>query len=424
MALMLLALILTTTLFVCVPKQKVLAEELELDDNMVIEQGYGIYKIQDQALYDALFGELLTIDQYAEKLTVGAFKECSIEEFNFSGKNISSLMGLNLIKLPNLKRLNLSNNKLQGYIGDFDFMPNLEKIDLSNNQITGFSSKFSTKFIDINLSNNQLKSVDISSLTESGTANISFNNFSSFDQIIFPQTNCQIFATHNRLVDDIPSTVACTLNMGFQGIKDGDDILKTTQFRFYELDGVENLKLYKKVRDNTYELIDTILPNNKVTDIGIAEYKLEFCETGTEKVYQDIHFVCRPNTPTVKAYSTDNTIVDEGNHIFNQIIVLKIEAEGEIYYKINNGEVVKGNEIKINKSGSYTVTYWQNLEGMDSVKASYLVISRYYAPINIVWIILVVVFFVIMFMFGIYYTNVLVYKKQSKGTNQSRRNFE
>ena len=226
------------------------------------------------------------------------------------------------------------------------------------------------------------------------------------------------------MIQDIPSTVVCTLNLGFQGIKTGDDILKSTQFRFYELDGVEDLKLYKKLSDGTYELVQTILPNNSVTNLGIAEYKLEFSETSEEKIYEDLTFVCRPDVPTITVYGNDNKVLDYNKHIYGEIVSVKIEAEGEIFYKINNGQIVQGNEIKIDKSGSYTITYWQNLEGMDSVKTSYLVISNYYAPINIVWLVIVVIIFVIMFMFGIYYTNVLVYKKSSKDTKSSHKGFD
>ena len=424
--LMLLALVLTATLFVCVPKKVVNAEDLELDDSKVIEQGYGLYKIQDQALYDALFDELRKIKPDADKLTVGSFLDITTEEFNFSGEGkndktkITSLVGLNLIKLPNLKRLILSNNNITGAVGDFDFMPNLEKIDLSNNQVTSFDGKFSTKLNEVSLSNNNLSRADISSLVEDGNADLSFNNLKQFDDIVLPRVASTVSVTHNFLLEDVPSDIACTIKMGFQGIKNGDDILKTTKFRFYELDGVENLRLYKKLSDGTYFLVETILPNNQVTNLNIAEYKLEFNETNDPKKYDDLTFTCRPNSPTITVYANDE-IIEDSSHIFRQIISLKIEAEGEIYYKINNGKTIQGNEILINKSGSYTVTYWQNLEGMDSVKNSYLVISKYFAPVNIVWVILVIVVFVIGFAFALYYKNVILYKKTSKN---ERKDFE
>ena len=424
--LMLLALVLTATLFVCMPKKVVSAEELELDDSKVIEQGYGLYKIQDQALYDALFDELRRIKPEAEKLTVGSFLDIPTEEFNFSGEGksdktkISSLVGLNLIKLPNLKSLILSNNKITGSVSDFSFMPNLEKIDLSNNKITSFDGSFSTKLTTVNLSNNNIGSVNLGSLAEGGSADVSFNALKQFDKITLPQVTCEISLTHNFLIEDIPSDIACTLKMGFQGIKNGDDILKTTKFRFYELDGVENLKLYKKLSDGTYILAETILPNNEVTNLNIAEYKLEFNETNGPKKYDDLTFTCRPTSPIITVYS-NNEVIQDDSHIFRQIISLKIEAEGEIYYQINNGKTVQGNEILINKSGSYTVTYWQKLEGMDSVKTSYLVISKYFAPINVVWIILVIAVFVIGFGLALYYKNVLLFKKSSK---TARKDFE
>lgn len=421
--LIILAVILTSSFFVSVPNKTVVAESLELDNSQVIEQGSGIYKIQDQALYDALFNELRKIKPEAEKLTVGSFLDIATEEFDFSGtdKNdkakISSLMGLNLIKLPNLKRLNLADNKISGNIGDFDFMQNLEEIDLSNNQITGFDGSFSTKLSSIKLANNQITSANISALVEGGKADLTFNKLSSFENLTLPQTASEISLTHNYLIEDIPSSITCTLKLGLQGLKNGDDILKSTTFRFYELDGVENIKLYKKLSDGTYILAETILPNNEITNLGIAEYKLEFTETADPKLYQDILFVCRPNLPVITVYANGEAI-DSSNHIFEQIISLKIEAEGEIYYKINNGAVVKGNEITINQRGSYTITYWQNLEGMNSVPTSYLVISKYFAPINVVWIILVVVIFVVAFMFAMYYKNVLVFKKSSKSAHK------
>ena len=248
---------------------------------------------------------------------------------------------------------------------------------------------------------------------------MSFNNLKQFNSITLPQLSCEIILTHNYLIEDAPSDTVCTLKLGLQGIKNGDDILKSTKFRFYELDGVENLKLYKKLSDGTYILAETILPNNEVTNLGIAEYKLEFNETNDPKIYDDLTFTCRPNSPTITVYSNDK-VIDNTSNIYNQIISLKIEAEGEIFYKINNGKTIQGNEIFINKSGSYTITYWQNLEGMDSVKTSYLVISKYFAPINVVWIILVIIAFVVVFLFAMYYKNVLINKK----TKTAQKDFE
>lgn len=427
----LMALILFATFFVSIPKQTVLAEETELDDTMVIEQGSGVYKIQDEALYDALVAKLRTIKPEETVLTVGSFKNLSIEEFNFSGTGksddakIASLAGLEYIKLPNLKSLILADNNITGsVVGFFNLMQNLEKIDLSNNQVTSFDGSFSTKLTEVNLSNNKITNANIQSLVEGGNVDLSFNSIKSFDEITFPQLTCTISLTHNYIVEDVPSDNVCTLKMGFQGVRDGDDTVKSTQIRLYELDGVENFKLYKKQTDGTYTLYETVLLNSSITNLNIAEYKLEFTETSEDKVYQDIYFVCRPNTPTITPYNTNNKVINNSNSLFNEVVVIKLEAEGEIYYKINNGQTVKGNEITINKRGSYTITYWQNLEGMDSVKTSYLVISRYFAPINIVWIILVVGAITGMFMFGVYYTKVLVYKKSSKQGGSRHRDFD
>lgn len=399
--------------------QKVHAESsiADLDDNTEITKNSGIYQIGDEELYYALI-DIYNLENPTEQiqtLCVGTFK--NFESLNLSGKNIERVSGLYLFKFDNLKTLNLSNNKIDANFEDFDNMPVLENLDLSGNQLTSFDSSFSSRLKNINLKNNKLTSCNISNIMENSSVDISFNKLSKFEKLTLPQNNSTIFATHNLLTEEIPVTITCNLQLGFQGVVEGESIVKTSVFKFYGLDGVSGIDVYK-TDENGNNLagspFTTIEANQQLTNFDIGYYKLVFNEGETSpKVYQNITLVCRPNTPVINLY-IGNEKSEKELHIVSEIVTLKMEAEGEIYYTINGGEKVKASEITFNSSGSYTVVCWQTLEGMDSEKVTYLVISNYVDPLTFVWLFLGIIAFVLLFYGAYIWSHHLAKPKNSK----------
>lgn len=395
---------------------------LDLSDDTEITKSSGLYQIGDEELYYALIDAYNTGKQENEridKLYVGTFKTTT--SLNLSGKNINKVSGLALFKFDSLKTLDLSNNKLTQNFNSFVNMSSLEVLDLSNNQLSSVDCSFSNNIKNVNLSNNLLTSCNLSSLQTDGYANISFNKLADFSKLTLPQTNATIFATHNLLTQEIPSNLTCTLNLGYQGGLNGVSLTKNSVIKFYGLDGVSKVDIYKTDEDgnllNTTP-VNTLTAGEELTNFPIAYYKVVFDEGETSpKVYQDIFIVCRPIAPQFSLF-IDGKQTEKELHIIKQIATLKMEAEGDIYYTINGGEKIKGNEVYINQAGSYTITCWQNLDGMDSEKVTYLVISKYVAPLTFVWILLGIIFFVFFFYIGVIWKNNVNSSRKKDGTGK------
>lgn len=389
----------------------------DLDDNTEITKNSGLYQIGDEELYYALIDayNLVYQSEPIQKLYVGAFK--TFESLDLSGKNIEIITGLYWFKFDSLKTLNLSNNKINTNFENFDNMPVLESLDLSNNQITSFNADFSSKLSTINLKNNQITTCDLSTVMENSNIDISFNKISKFENLTLPQNNSTILATHNLLTEEKPENITCNLQLGFQGGVEGESIVKTSVFKFYGLEGVSGIDVYETDENGnklTNTPLATIVANEQLTDFSIGYYKLVFNEGDTTpKNYADISLVCRPDKPVFSLYIGEEKSEKE-LHSVNQIVTLKMEAEGELYYTINGGEKVKGSEIKIDASGSYTVVCWQTLEGMDSEKVTYLVISNYVDPLTFVWLFLGVLAFAVLFYGAYLWSNHLAKPKTAK----------
>ena len=410
------------------PVEKVKAETvLNLSDDTEITKSSGLYQLGDEELYFALidaynFGK--QENERISKLYVGTFK--STTSLNLSNKNIKRLSGLAFFKFDSLKTLDLSNNQLTQSFGSFENMLNLEELNLSYNQLTSIDCSFSTSIKNVDLSHNELTSCNLSTLNVDGYANISFNKLADFSKLILPQTNATIFATHNLLTQDVPSNLICTLNLGFQGGLSDVSLTKSSVIRFYSLDGVLKIDIYKTDENGNLigsEPYKSLTTGETLTNFPIAYYKIVFDEGEvSQKSYQDISIACRPLSPQFKLF-IDGKQTEEELHIIKQIATLKMEAEGDVYYTVNGGEITNGNEITFKNAGSYTVICWQKIDGMNSEKVTYLVISKYVAPLTFVWIFLGVVFFVIFFYIGKIWSNHAGSLSKKEGTGKKGFNW-
>lgn len=378
--------------------KSVYAEDVQLDENQVIGRpGTGLYAIDDERLYDVLWDYYLNTNPEATNLTVGCFK--NLTQFPaglFNNKNIESIDGLFFFMFYNLKTLDLSNNQIKGKVQGFANMSYLETLDLSNNKITSFNGSFSSKLKSVNLKNNKLTVCDISTLTENGSADLSFNMLSSFEKITLPTVQSQINLTHNNIIENVPQNLSCTLNMGLQGLANLSGLNSTTTIRYYHsLDNVSKIEVYKKVGENSFQLLNQYSADAELTNFEIGEYKLVFVETESEKLYQDILFSILPNKPTYQIFVGDEQL-DTMPYVITQSAVVKIIGEGEIYYSINNGQVKQANEISIKNAGSYTITIWQKINNMESEKTSFLITTNFLNMSGLIWVALGVLLFALL----------------------------
>ena len=408
-----------------IPQKTVNAEGIDLsDDNHVIEKGSGLYKISSE-LYDAL------IDAYnsanpsnpTSELKIGTFK--NMTALDLSNKGISDFTGLYYFKFNSLVQLNLSNNSLTGNFKGFEFFNSLKVLNLSNNNLTGFENDFSSLLENIDLSNNSLTTAKLGTLAENAVVNLSYNQLKTFEKITFPQTACSVHLTHNFLTEDInlANYENLTLYLGLQGVNQNANLIKQDKIKFGVLDNVEKLELYKKVGEN-YVLVQDINPNSELTNLNINAYKITFVLVDTTSTnYDDILFMVRPKMPNYKLVDEEQNKLETTSTILKQKCEIIFEGDGELYYQVNNGEIVKGTSFKIEESGSYTISFWQKQDGVDSLKNSITIISKYFNPLSFVWIMLGIVFFVAMFYAGIVWKNSFSKSKNTKSSNLSGKGF-
>lgn len=390
------------------------AEEIVLDDSQIIEQGYGVYKISDEKLYNALWDKCQALDPSAQHLTIGTFKD--LQTLDLSNKSISSIYELKYFNLNSLITLDISNNQITSKIEDFSNMPNLQTLNATNNKISYFDAKNFTNLVNLDLSNNQLTFADISSLTEGGMADLTNNMLADFSKLIFPTTNSEIFLTHNLLTGQVPQTT-CTLYMGFQGVKPNANLTKNSSIVFYGLEGVENVKIYKVTDQET--LVATLNIEGTTTNLAIGNYVVKFTENNDPKLYADLTFTLRPLKPTVLVTNTDGDKATEP-YILSYETIVQITTEednGEIFYSINNGTAVKGNRLDIKSGGSYTIKCWQVIDGMESESVTVLVICKISNPLMLVWLLLGVLAIATLF-YAFYYLSKNLGKKKSNNSNK------
>lgn len=397
----------------------------DLDDSIEITKNSGLYQIGDEELYFALmegYNAGKTENEKIDKLYVGTFKQT--ESLNLSNKNITRINGLFYFKFDSLKSLDLSNNQIAQSFEEFSNMPNLETLNLSNNEITLFNSTFSNRIKNVDLSHNKISTCDLSTLVNDGYADVSFNCLNGFSNLTLPQTNATIFASHNLLTEQCPTDISCTLQLGYQGCIDGKSITSESVIKYYGLEGVNSVAIYKTNENGEIigdTPVSTLSADEMLNNFPIGYYKVVFDEGEVlEKKYPDIQMVCRPHSPVFQLY-INGQIPEKELHLINQVATLKMEADGDVYYKINNGEIKQGNEIKINVSGSYTIVCWQKVDGMDSEKVTYLVISNYVDPLTFVWIFLGIIAFVVLFYVGKLWGN---HSANPKVKNKNKKGFE
>ncbi len=420
------ALFLLVSLAVLCPlsKKSVLADET-ISDDQVIGHGTDTFDIEDDKLYSKLWQIYQENGGTKDYLTVGSFKTLTtldLSSTELDQVKIKSLKGLGFFKFDSLTSLNLSGNEITSKIDGFQYMTMLQNLDLSGNKITYFDASDFLSLQNVNLKNNSLAYANISTIKEGGLVDLSFNNLDSFDKIVLPQGACTVNLTHNMLTGEVPSTTS-TLNMGFQGVKNAQKLTKESVIKFYGLENVDSVKIYKIVDDSktlVYTMqIDEENPVFTLTNLAIGNYSAEFEETSELDSYQNITFSVVPVGPVAVVKDLNGDILNVPYIIKTHATVTLESDSGEIFYSINNGETVKGNTIKIDSNGSFTIKFWTVEDGFASESETVLVICQYTNPLSIVWVLVGMIAIAIIFYIGyVWRENVGKKKTSSKNTNK------
>lgn len=353
-----------------------------------ITYGTGLLQIPDYNLFQKLLNAYNP--ENLNYLTIDRLKDLTILDLssNSASDKIIDLSGLNLLNLSSLETLILSNNNIYTTNNMFNFLTSLTTLDLSGNNLTAFDSSFSEILLNVNLSGNQIKTADISTIPSGATVNLFNNNLSDFSKITFPESDATVLLSHNMLTGSVPDDLLCILEMGFQGVKNEGRLVPDSQIKFYGLDGCTSISIFKIEMEGDVP-VETLVgeydAEEEIPPFAISAYRLVFNETNDPKLFSDIEFMVLPNLPTAEFWEGD-TLLDGNITIFRKPTTVKLFADGVIYYSINGGEEIEGDEIEIDTYGTYTILVWQVQNGIESDRLVLPLSSAFVDPLSFVYL--------------------------------------
>jgi len=112
-----------------------------------------------------------TLDLSAQKLSSlpsYVLSESDLESLDISYNAISGALPAEIRHLSNLKRLNMSHNKMTGVPAEIGQLSNLEYLDLSHNSLTGLPHELGnlTNLKELNISGNNYSQFDLETISE------------------------------------------------------------------------------------------------------------------------------------------------------------------------------------------------------------------------------------------------------------------
>lgn len=360
--------------------------------NKKYEKGFalGVTDFTDSKLYAALLdevtkfaetrGERFTGDTlYSEMLLFPTFTE-----INITNKNITSLDGLENMRLDYLQKISVVSNKLTEIKPDyFEDCENLKEINFASNEIKTVTLPALRNLEKINLSSNKLETLDLSNcMGDDIEINLAANDFTSLDDIELPRADSvalNMIGNNLESVDDAYFTeTKFTLNVGVQGIKDTENqaVTDSTKGIRYYRTNIEGLgiKIYNnalKVPTVVKTVTDADITTGNYIDIvlPIGEYKYEYTLDGeavygkydaTKNFYLPQEFIAKPTVASYK-FEHKGQMYDTIGKVTGAVKVylkssdLEQGVEGKIMYCVNLGEWVEGDVVDCSSGGTFSV---------------------------------------------------------------------
>lgn len=379
--------------------------------------------IADDNLYDALLNiyKSNNADYIGTSLYTEMFNNSTYTNINLTDKDISSISGLDKLKLNYTTSIDLSFNNITSIsYQDLASCTNLINLDVSNNNLSTFVINpmlIESTIKNLKLNNNNLTSIDLRTF-KSGTINIDLANnyFTTFDNISFPSTtlltmfnlniknnNIQDF-DNNLLVNDKYSIL-----IGVQGVHN-------KQNEFLQLNENDKITIYKTADENLKIVIKDAISSNTIQTINNSEisaytllnltpgkYILEFYindiiaylssspSINTEYIPQ--YFEISPNAPTI-TFIYRGTEYSSVDFKYLGSITIKCEEENDYqtYYSVDNKNWnLLNSSAEIKTTGTYNL-YLKRVYGTyESQVITYVLTSNLnpYIP-DVVMIIIII----------------------------------
>lgn len=310
-----------------------------------------------------------------------------LTDIKISGKEISDISGLKLMRLDYIKTISITNCKISSISADcFENCPSLESINFANNSITSFALPRIRNLKEVDLSSNQITTLDISNcFGDDLSLNLAGNDITKMTDVVLG-TGFEGKITLNlignnvyEINDQYFDTTKYDMKVGVQGMKNWDDDSYTTSskgIRYYKsniegfslnvyITSVREPQLVRTITDADVEdsknYVDITLP--------IGEYEYKYAINGDEiydsfdaskKYYKTQGFVVKPTEVSYKFEHKGKTYDSIGKvtgtvKVLLSSVDIDNGVDGVIEYSVNGGDWVRGNTIECSKGGTFSI---------------------------------------------------------------------
>lgn len=310
----------------------------------------------------------------------------TFDEIKITDKNITSLEGLQNLRLEYIEKISITRCKITSIASDyFSECENLKEINFASNQITKVELSDFRNLQSVNLSSNKLTAIDLSDCWGNNIdINLAGNDIVSMGDIKLPRADGSIKLNliGNNLsdVEDKYFTEEkLSINVGVQGIKNLETSATSDTnkgFRYYR-SNVAGLEL--RVYDYSVQVpvvVKTVSDSDITTGtnyidikLPIGSYLYEYVLDG-ERVYNKYDentnyylsqkFVINPSIAICK-FEHKGEMYDTIGKVTGAVIVhlssedLQNGANGKIMYRINMGDWIEGDKIDCSSGGSFSI---------------------------------------------------------------------
>ena len=301
--------------------------------------------------------------------------------------NIVDLSGLTLFKFDYTTTLDLSNNNITEVTADvLSVFPNLEELILTNNDIASIDLSGCYNLKKLIIDNNELTKIDLTDFNPTnGEIDLSCNYIDSINSITFPSqtinVSTKIDLYNNNITDYTTPVQGYTINLGLQGLQaSGGNIEKKQQVVYYKTNDTQNMKtVISKGTEVKYTFVSSEMTETRkelVFDNGTYSISYYYDNDGTEEIVSAKGFTVRTGDDYYKdyfryyKYKEFNVVPSKPTYVYvvdgveyqdvdkiTKVSTIKVSADDDavVYYSLNGGAWVQGDEIPITIGGKYTI---------------------------------------------------------------------
>lgn len=308
---------------------------------------------------------------------------------------ITDITALRKFDLRSVKVLKLGNNAIETIPANvFQGMESLEYLDVSNNGLNSLDLSYVVNLKVLIANNNNLTKLNLENFVttgyESGDSliNISANPFDSFADVEMPtvksDSRLKLIGYNNNFGDIMSiSNNGFSYELGLQGLN-LDRVQLNQTIKYYNTgDATLSAKIYKLTKGDNNETVETLVKTLsddpsmpiKNIDLAVGNYRVDYLKNDTvingtnndDYIWLESNeFSVVPNSPTYY-FTVGNKKYDEIEKLTHKgVLHIVSDDTAEVYYSFGGDEWIKGDEVKLNKGGTYVVKFKSVINGIES----------------------------------------------------------